>query len=221
MRRVGVGVTNYVWGNLTPNQYMCFRVRSFNGSGFSAWVSADTPYYRCAVTPRTRAELLAFPISGNSHIGSHGLHDDNFGGVRDDTTNTEYVFNSSGAGNSFSLDLISPGDTSVHSVRAGNVLAVRRQCELVVVDSGDVWFVYVHIIPSSGLQAVPGGGNGLNPGHGESQPPPNKAAAVQPIFGCAARSPCGCTPTTAGRRQRDLRHPGEPIFLRSSCDQSK
>jgi hypothetical protein len=140
VRRVSADETEYVWGGMTPSEYMCFRVRSFNSSGFSPWVPADTPYYRCAVTPRSPAELLAFPISGDSNLGSYGLHDDNFGSVQDDTIHAVYRFNNSGPGPGFtsSRDFISEGKASVYSVRAGTGLAAWDQCEVVVVESGDL-----------------------------------------------------------------------------------
>jgi hypothetical protein len=47
----------YDWTGLAPNTYMCFRVRAFNGFGFSDYTPNKSPYYKCATTP------------GNSGIG--------------------------------------------------------------------------------------------------------------------------------------------------------
>lgn len=65
-------------------------------------------------------------------------------------------------------------------MRAGNVLAVKRDCEIVVVDSGDLWFVYVHIIPSTGLRP----GQGVGTGSSLGTVSPNQYPADHP-------GPCG------------------------------
>ncbi|BCJ75852.1 hypothetical protein CS0771_53960 [Catellatospora sp. IY07-71] len=42
---VGANVTGYTWGGLASRTYMCFAIRSYNASGYSAW----TPY-ACTTT---------------------------------------------------------------------------------------------------------------------------------------------------------------------------
>jgi hypothetical protein len=43
--KVGANTNSYTWSGLTPGQYMCFMVRSYNAAGSSAW----TPY-ACTTT---------------------------------------------------------------------------------------------------------------------------------------------------------------------------
>lgn len=49
-RTVGANVRTYTWGGLAPGTYMCFKVRSFNRWGKSAFTPSDPPYYKCATT---------------------------------------------------------------------------------------------------------------------------------------------------------------------------
>jgi len=44
-------VTSWDWTGLRPGQYMCFRVRAFNGVGNSRWEPEGSPWYRCTTTP--------------------------------------------------------------------------------------------------------------------------------------------------------------------------
>ncbi|WP_166379036.1 fibronectin type III domain-containing protein [Catellatospora methionotrophica] len=43
---VGANTTTFTWGGLANGTYMCFRVRSYNLAGYSAWTA-----YACATTP--------------------------------------------------------------------------------------------------------------------------------------------------------------------------
>lgn len=61
-RGVSANVTSYQWSGLTPGTYMCFRVRSFNAGGNSAFVPATSPYYVCTTTP-------AQPVAVSSTAG--------------------------------------------------------------------------------------------------------------------------------------------------------
>ncbi|MEV4416670.1 fibronectin type III domain-containing protein [Catellatospora sp. NPDC049609] len=58
---VGANSTAFTWGGLANNTYMCFRVRSYNLAGYSAWTA-----YSCATTPTLPAapqSPTATPIS--------------------------------------------------------------------------------------------------------------------------------------------------------------
>lgn len=49
---VGANSTSYTWGGLSPNTYMCFKVRAYNDAGDSAWDPNVSPWYVCATTPK-------------------------------------------------------------------------------------------------------------------------------------------------------------------------
>ena len=42
----------YTWGGLAPGTYMCFKIRSYNSAGDSAWDPNVSPYYVCTTTPK-------------------------------------------------------------------------------------------------------------------------------------------------------------------------
>jgi serine/threonine protein kinase len=48
---VGPDSDGYVWGDLSPGTYMCFKVLAYNSAGDSAWDPDVSPYYVCATTP--------------------------------------------------------------------------------------------------------------------------------------------------------------------------
>jgi hypothetical protein len=50
-RNVSAGTTTYDWDGLTPNTYMCFRVRSYNMIGVSAYSPTAEPGWACTTTP--------------------------------------------------------------------------------------------------------------------------------------------------------------------------
>jgi hypothetical protein len=50
-RNVGANTTTYYWDGLAPNTYMCFKVRSFNAAGVSAYDPAAQQDWVCATTP--------------------------------------------------------------------------------------------------------------------------------------------------------------------------
>ena len=61
---VGPNTTTYTWSGLSPGTYMCFRVRTYNLAGYSAWTG-----YACATTitlPAMPTGQLATPINANS-----------------------------------------------------------------------------------------------------------------------------------------------------------
>jgi len=43
--------TSYTWGGLAPGTYMCFKIRSYDSAGDSAWEPNVSPWYRCTTTP--------------------------------------------------------------------------------------------------------------------------------------------------------------------------
>ena len=154
---------SYVWGGLSPNTYMCFRIRTLSSAGASGWVpnGSNDSNYRCAFTPHANSDLLAFPLAGtDAQIGPLGLHDDNFRSIRDDRTGITYSFTGYGNGYNYSLDFLAIPNSSrnVTAVRAGTVLATWAQCHLVVVASGKQWWFYLHVVPSvtSGMSVTRG-----------------------------------------------------------------
>lgn len=57
-RRVGAQTTFYRWGDMTPGQYMCFRIRAYNDAGSSAWEPNVEPWYRCGTTSKGSPPLF-------------------------------------------------------------------------------------------------------------------------------------------------------------------
>ena len=51
-RDAGANSTTYTWGGLAPGTYMCFKIRSYNSAGDSAWDPNVSPYYVCTTTPK-------------------------------------------------------------------------------------------------------------------------------------------------------------------------
>ena len=49
---VAANSTTYTWGGLKPGTYMCFKIRSYNSAGDSAWDPNVSPWYVCATTPK-------------------------------------------------------------------------------------------------------------------------------------------------------------------------
>jgi hypothetical protein len=41
----------YAWGGLATNTYMCFKVRSYNAAGVSAYYPTDQLVWACTTTP--------------------------------------------------------------------------------------------------------------------------------------------------------------------------
>ncbi len=52
-RNVGANMTTYDWNGLAPNTYMCFKVRAFNSSGYSAYNPTAQMDWICLTTPNT------------------------------------------------------------------------------------------------------------------------------------------------------------------------
>jgi serine/threonine-protein kinase len=50
---VGANTLTYEWDGLAPNTYMCFRVRSYNMAGVSAFAPSGEPGWACTTTPTT------------------------------------------------------------------------------------------------------------------------------------------------------------------------
>jgi hypothetical protein len=52
-RDAGANSTSYTWGGLAPGTYMCFKIRSYNSAGDSAWDPNVSPWYVCTTTPKS------------------------------------------------------------------------------------------------------------------------------------------------------------------------
>lgn len=149
----GSSTVSYVWGGMRPEQYMCFRIRT-RGAESSTWVpdGVDDSAYRCAFTPRSDDDLHSLPLAGlGAAVGIEKLHGANFNPIRDDSSGREYRF--ANPGDSLSIDVLARPRLAadVTAVRSGIVRAVWRACDLVLVNSGDLWWIYMHVKPKPGV----------------------------------------------------------------------
>ena len=155
---------SYVWGGMSPNQYMCFHIRTLSSAGASGWIpnGIQDSTYRCAFTPNANGDLLSLPLAGpDADIGFYGLHDDNFGYIKDDGPGGKgYSFSNSGSPYKYSLDFVAQPQEAeyVTAVRDGTVLAASNACDTVLVNSGSQWWVYLHLKPTvtSGMSVTRG-----------------------------------------------------------------
>ncbi len=51
--------SSHLWTGLSPGTFNCFRVRSSNGSGNSAYVPVGSPFYVCATTPSSDFDVAS------------------------------------------------------------------------------------------------------------------------------------------------------------------
>jgi Fibronectin type III domain len=65
-RNVAANSTTYTWGGLAPGTYMCFKIRSYNSAGDSAWVPKVSPWYVCTTTPKPTWSYQAGNYAGKS-----------------------------------------------------------------------------------------------------------------------------------------------------------
>lgn len=72
---VGASATTYTWKGLSPGSYTCFKVRSFNSGGDSAFIPDESPYYKCATTPRnTGTSPTTVSVPGNRPWTDTGIN---------------------------------------------------------------------------------------------------------------------------------------------------
>ena len=64
--------TTYTWGGLAPGTYMCFKIRSYNSAGDSAWDPNVSPYYVCTTTPKPTPKPKSCPTV---LLGLHGMNE--------------------------------------------------------------------------------------------------------------------------------------------------
>lgn len=70
IRRVGAQTTFYRWGSMTPGEYKCFKVRSYNDVGSSTWEPNVDPWYRCGTT--SKGALLRFDQVNTTNYAGYG-----------------------------------------------------------------------------------------------------------------------------------------------------
>jgi len=63
-RNAGADSTTYTWSGLAPGTYMCFKIRSYNSAGSSAWEPDVSPWYRCTTTLAARPAIHWSRTSG-------------------------------------------------------------------------------------------------------------------------------------------------------------
>lgn len=122
---------------------------------------------------------LPFSAGTSVYIGPLGLHDHNFGSMKDDRTGKVFTFPNKRTNDSldFVLATQTPGGTSTiptTSAASGTVLAVWGICQLVLIDHNNGWWsMYLHL---ANIQVV--SGNTVNPGTILGYPTTNKPPRV-------------------------------------------
>lgn len=72
-RLVGAQTTFYRWGTMTPGEYKCFKVRSYNDTGSSTWEPNVDPWYRCGTTSKgTSLHFDQVNTTGYAGYGAKG-----------------------------------------------------------------------------------------------------------------------------------------------------
>jgi lysophospholipase L1-like esterase len=72
-RNAGANSTTYTWGGLAPGTYMCFKIRSYNSAGDSAWDPNVSPWYVCTTTPKPKPPTVtSYAALGDSYSAGLG-----------------------------------------------------------------------------------------------------------------------------------------------------
>jgi len=111
-RNAGANNTTYTWGGLAPGTYMCFKIRSYNNAGSSAWEPNVSPWYRCATTPNSTPPKSCPTVL----LGLHGMNEGPSATKAADiasTVESTFVFFKSIAANTHKF---SPSDYQVQDV---------------------------------------------------------------------------------------------------------